>query len=974
MKLSSLWSPYFPRTLTLFCYLLLFGSVLQAQTFKPFTKLRLIKTEHFDIIYADKSRPTAERLAGFADEVYNEVSSLLGIEVPARIPVTITADTDQFNGYMNSLPYPHIVLFDTPMDIEWTSFQDPLRSLFLHELTHAISLNSRGGIAPFFHSIFGSWVNPTFLTAPLFMVEGLTVSFESLDGTGRAQDPLVQQTVRQAVLENRALSPFQASGVYDLPPLGRASYEYGGLFSTWLQETYGTERYGELWRAMGSRIPLSLFYYNHGFARIFRETYGTPLNEAWGDFLASYATTDVIPLTDADLVARDLQITSLAASDFAVYGIDAKENSLFTIDVSTPDRGAEKIRLRSIPASAYELSINRDQNRLLLSYYRYKGDLATAVVGEYSTEGKPTGREWTGLYKASYFRDGLIGIGSRLHDTDLVYVDSSGERHTLARGNEQVLFSKPVPIDDNRIALIISIGGDRRLAIFNADQKTFYIVRTELPDDAERWCYIRHLSVRGTTLLFAYNGDKRFYKLGKLELEGADRTRALYFSEVNRSGGVLLPVQTANTLLYRSAQSAGDLLARFPEKDTGAADRGIYSDYRLEAFNLESTEGITEVPALPSAIQKQEKEETYNPVHYLNPLKFWLPVPLINNRDNRIRIDGMGIITYLTDPTDTNMVLINAGGDLAGKLGYFDMSWTSLNLGFPLISSLSDQIEGVESSSGHIRYRASRASIAGQFSFPLGDTTLQLHLMPSASMLLAAFDPGGGSSAYLWPYEKPLWSCDLNVGLSNLYRKPWQLFGNGIGLDLFGHTTGDFGSGRLDATLRTSREPVASWFGLRGTLYAAWDGRGMSLDGKNPSLGNPPFADVAASEYASQAPAALPWITGGEAEIKLFAFETQSNISHLYVNRFFGTLAYRGVIYETVDESNPLTAGQALGNTLFAYHSLLVKVGSVVSAIPITLMPLRYSPFFWAVLRLSNLGDQDPNNDFQLGFSLSLEW
>lgn len=984
----------FKRRALLFCILAILGEGLQAQLFKPFTPLLVLKTEHFDIIYPERSRPTAQRLAGFADEVYSEVSAHLGIKVAERIPVAITPDIDQFNGYMNPIPYPHIVIYDTPMDIEWTAFQDPLRSLFLHELTHAVSLNSRGGLASFLYAVFGSWASPSMMTAPLFMVEGVTVSFESLDGFGRANDPLVQQRIRQAVAEKRPLSPFQASGVYDLPPLSRAYYEYGGLFSAWLQRTYGMERYGELWQAMGNRIPLSLFYYNHGFARIFKDTYGIPLKDAWQNFLATYATDEVQPLEGADIVLQNLQIGSLAASDTAVYGIDSKEQILFKVDEPKPGHKVTKKLLRSIPASAYELSINKTQDRLLLSYYRDEGGLTAAVVGEYTTSGKATGREWTGLYKASYFRDGIVAIASELHYTNLVYVDGSGQRHILARGNDQLLFSKPVPIDDSRIALIVSIRGERHLALYTADGGTLSLVQTDLPDDAERWRYIRNLSSRGSTLLFAYNHDHRFYKLGILDLDASDPNQALYFSESDRLGGVLVPVQTKDSILYRSAGSTWDMLARYPydKKNTEAVDqhepgsalsmqgdRSLYTGFRLAALQdatvTDSTpENETEAPIRPSALKKQPKEVAYQPVRYLNPLKFWLPVPLVNNVDNSIRIDGMGIITYLMDPTDTNTILVSFGGDLVSKLGYFDISWTSLNLGFPIFSSLSDQIEGIESSSGYTIYRASRASFASPLTIPMGDSTFNVHLMPSLAMLLAAFDPGDGSSAYLWTYEKPLWSYGINLGISNLYRKPWQLFGNGIGLDIFARATGAADSGRLDATLRGSLEPLAKWFGLRGTLYAAWDKQGQSLDGKNPSFGNAPFADVAATEYARQAPENLPWVTGGELEAKLFSLETQSNISHLYVNRFFGTLAYRWVVYETVAESNLQTAGEALAPQLYGYHSCIIKMGTVVSATPITLAPLRYSPFFWAAIKLSNLRDEDPNNDFQLGFALSLEW
>jgi hypothetical protein len=946
----------------IFSLLLLFGSSLQAQTFKPFTRLFVLKTEHFDIIYPEQSRPTAQRLAEFADEVYQEVSDRLGINVSDRIPVTISPDTDEFNGYMATVPYPHIVLFDTPMDIEWTTFQDPLRSLFLHELTHAISLNSRSGIAAGLHRIFGSWANPTFLTAPLFMVEGVTVSFESLDGYGRANDPLVQQRIRQAVLEKRPLSPFQASGVYDFPPLGRAYYEYGGLFSAWLQKTYGLDKYGKLWRAMGSKIPLSLFYYNHSFARIFKDTYKISLKDAWQEFLKTYQSDTVKPLEPSDILVQGLQINCLTAADNVVYGIDSKEQILFKIDVPKGGQKAKLQRLRSVPDSVYNISLNRDQNHLLLSYYRYSEALATAVVREYTITGKATGREWTGLYSASYFRDGLVGIAAHLHTTDLVYIDGTGQQHILAYGNEQLLFSKPVPIDDNRIALIVSIKGIRTLTIFKFDEKSLYRVQTDLLDDVEHWRSIRNLSNKGSTLFFAFNHDFGFYKLGSLNLDAENTEKALYFSETNRFGGVLSPVKTSEDLLYRSEGSTWDTLARYP-----LSDEGTYTSFRLVPLKIDD-------PVQPSSLEPKQKEAAYNPVRYLNPLKFWIPVPLINNVDNHIRVDGMGIITFLMDPTDTNMVFINAGGDLVGKLGYFNLTWTSLNLGFPVASSLSDQIEGIESDTGYLMYRATRASIESPLTCSLGDGTYNLHLMPSMAMLLPAYDPENESSAYQWTYEDPIWTYGISLGISNLFRKPWQLFGNGGGLDLYARATSEHDSGRLDATLRKSREPLAAWFGLRTTFYAAWDSQGLSLDGKNPSFGNAPFADVAASEYASQAPKNLPWVTGGELEIKLCSFEIQSNISHLYLNRLFTTAAYRWVLYETVAESNLQTAGDELSNRVYGYHSLLVKMGTVVSVTPITMAPLRYSPFFWAAVKLSNLRDQDPNNDVQLGFALSLEW
>ena len=232
--------------------LLVFASVpAEAQLFKPFTSFRVIKTEHFDIIFPKESEASARILASYADSVYEEISSLLGIKLPCRIPVTFAPHTDRFNGYFRPIPGPGIVLFDTPMDLEWTTFDNSLKGLFIHELVHAVSLNSREGFyRPLYH-VFGSWASPAFFNAPPFMVEGVTISFESLSGFGRANDLLIKQKLRQAIHEGKFLTPFQTAGVYDLPGQPGAWYDYGGLFSAWLQHQYGMEKYAELWQRMG---------------------------------------------------------------------------------------------------------------------------------------------------------------------------------------------------------------------------------------------------------------------------------------------------------------------------------------------------------------------------------------------------------------------------------------------------------------------------------------------------------------------------------------------------------------------------------------------------------------------------------------------------------------------------------------------------------------------------------------------------
>jgi len=151
------------------------SAAANAQLFRPFASFRLIRTEYFDIIFPRESESSARLLASYADDVYRELRSLLGIGLPGRIPVTFAPHTDLFNGFYSPIPSPRIVLFDTPMDLEWTNFPDGLKGLFIHELAHAITMNTRGGIWRGLHRIFGNWSTPALWNAPLFMVEGVAI-------------------------------------------------------------------------------------------------------------------------------------------------------------------------------------------------------------------------------------------------------------------------------------------------------------------------------------------------------------------------------------------------------------------------------------------------------------------------------------------------------------------------------------------------------------------------------------------------------------------------------------------------------------------------------------------------------------------------------------------------------------------------------------------------------------------------------
>jgi len=491
-----------------------------AQLHKPFTSFRVIKTEHFDIIYPKESESSARLLASYADRVYDQTSSLLGIDVRGRIPVVFTPHTDLFNAYYSSMPGSYIVLYDTPMDLEWTNFADNLESVFLHELTHAVSMNSRAPFFRFFHRIFGNWVSPVHINAPLFMIEGVTISMESLSGFGRENDPLIKQKLRQAAHEGKFLTPFQASGVYDLPGSDGIWYEYGGLFSAWLIKTYGMDKYSQLWKALGRGARFSFSVYRSRYYRNFKMVYGINFTDAWKTFKDSLtlenledAPENLLPKKMRFFSEKLMSVSAIVSRGNEIYVLDSRENKVHVM-------GKEKnFSFSTGVMSPYDIDISSDGKTALVSGYHITSDMVKAVVTEQRTgTGLKTGRTIKGMYKARYFRDGVIGIRSELHNNCIVYENFSGKREILFRGSEELVFSGPQVLDNDRIVFIAARKGVRELLLYNFASGGLFRIENAAGGN-EQWMYMRGLGVSDGKLFFSYNPDDRMYKLAMIDIE-----------------------------------------------------------------------------------------------------------------------------------------------------------------------------------------------------------------------------------------------------------------------------------------------------------------------------------------------------------------------------------------------------------------------------------------------------------------------
>ena len=264
-------------------------------------KLRIVKTQYFDIIYSPDSADSAKILQEKGDALFDEVAEKFELKHYFRLPVIITPASDDFNGYFSLFPFSHIVMYDSlPYDSNLVH-SETFISTFRHELIHAVSYNSRSKGLYNFDRIFGDVYNPALITITTFFAEGATVSLESDNGEGRMNSEYAKQILKQAKIEGCFPDYADVQGARDIYPSANASYIFGGAFCKWLQEKYGMEKYAEFWQTCVSLKKLTYF-------SCFKKVYGITMKKAWQDFY------------DSIEIPKDVKIEKPRSRDISYYG------------------------------------------------------------------------------------------------------------------------------------------------------------------------------------------------------------------------------------------------------------------------------------------------------------------------------------------------------------------------------------------------------------------------------------------------------------------------------------------------------------------------------------------------------------------------------------------------------------------------------------------------------------------------------
>jgi Tol biopolymer transport system component len=194
-----------------------------------------------------------------------------------RIDITLNDQTDGANGFASSLPHNFIFGYGVPpaaLD-ELNDFDDFLKLLITHELTHVVHLDTILGAARGFNFILGKVFAPN-LAQPNWWIEGLAVLMESRYTTaGRLRSSLFDMHLRVPILEGRLHDLAAISNVPLAFPYGTVPYLYGSSLLQYIEDRFGPDKVAEMsHRYGGTLIP-------GGFNRVAWRSVGERYLQIW---------------------------------------------------------------------------------------------------------------------------------------------------------------------------------------------------------------------------------------------------------------------------------------------------------------------------------------------------------------------------------------------------------------------------------------------------------------------------------------------------------------------------------------------------------------------------------------------------------------------------------------------------------------------------------------------------------------------
>jgi len=895
---GSISSLFLALTMTAALEILLFLPISPAgcQAVSSLSRVRHLRTEAFDIYFPDSLAGYGYRLAGFADDVLADLESFFGNPSSGkssvqpfggkRIPVLLSDVEYSLNGYFTPYSSNRIVIYPKAAGPtgELASFEDELRSVFIHELTHVVTLNMRSSLWSALASLAGDAVMPTAWIMPNALVEGTAVWIESgrgpggnlagelgnglagggglgddpdsgLAATGRLSDPAALEPVFLDLSLGGRRGLWDVSGVADHPGAGSLPYLYGALFARFIEDRYGSESVGDLWRMAAKGNVFAGFDGTAMTRGILERCAGQEPAALWEAFLDWLEGQAVKPLAavDPSIDAAGGRFGAFCADEDRLFYLDQEARAVYSLDLA--DTASSPVRL--FPADGYleEMHLSEDGSSLELAWIRkdwrgkilpagwswdiarqklsYSGDRPVEEAGAAMTNLEPSS-PLPFLYARS--RDPISGF-----DYGLVRM---GARTSLARVSPDGVME----ILDSPLAFIRSISLWPQAASGSGEEDGIRIVMSAaLPGSLSR-----------IAILEAGIGGWR-----------------LYVQKAAPSGGASTPVLSGKTrIIYKAGLADG----RQELRTANADDNRLASDY--EAFDV-IWKPLETVRREYSAIGK-ESLSTQGPraaaapasAETLQPALF--PLLLSSSRFPYVDTESIGMTFRGHDLTERLAWNAAVGWDFKAALPE-----ASLDLGLSideqyLALAFADSAQSVSGGAARI------LSAGLGHSWTRSLRPINRRFWTSETLSFAGLDTDYSIAGYFRPaFSYTSVGGGIDIGYSTMSLRPFAPFDRqGLTLSggfdfefLPGTTSASSFSGALSLALPSPASILSLYGALApgGELFFHPSGRFYSVAGQNyPSAIAAPYPAYKAYEGLDSG---SPWYCFGELAARPATFE-----------------------------------------------------------------------------------------------------
>lgn len=363
---------------------------------------RTYESAHFFVHFEKRNEKSVSHLAKILEPIYDSLTSKFDSELKGKVHIVFSDKSDESNGLSTPIPYNTIYLYVAPPsdDSGLDYYDDWLKMLIAHELTHTVHLNQRNGIHKWLSYIFGTIVVPNAIQQQ-WGLEGLAQLEETRETTkGRGRSPLVASMIRTSALEKNFLPIDRATYWNGSYPYGGGAYIYGIGFYEFLVRKFGEQKIYDFTRLTSESIVPG--FLNFKTAKIF----GTSFSRLWKQWQEEEEREAV---AIAPYFEEPSKVINIESAGKRIEGLPTWDDRFKTL---------------------YAVVVDPDQGRMLIKYVFSESDVPQAEVLQKKFSGTSLSRSHNQLF---YSKNSFVSRSQSSKDIWTFDLDSKQEKR-ITRG------------------------------------------------------------------------------------------------------------------------------------------------------------------------------------------------------------------------------------------------------------------------------------------------------------------------------------------------------------------------------------------------------------------------------------------------------------------------------------------------------------------------------------------------------------